>query len=89
MTFDENSVLVSEKLAERQHWSVGDTITVQNKDGKQASLVISDIFENYVGHYIYLSQSTYAAAFGRGRPQPAVVQAARRLGGGRCRVACR
>ena len=64
VTFDENSVLVSEKLAERQHWSVGDTITVQNKDGKQASLVISDIFENYVGHYIYLSQSTYAAAFG-------------------------
>ena len=62
--FDENSVLVSEKLAERQHWSVGDTITVQNKDGKEASLVISDIFENYVGHYIYLSQGTYAASFG-------------------------
>ena len=64
VVFGENSVLVSEKLAERQHWSVGDTITVQNKDGKEASLVISDIFENYVGHYIYLSQSTYSAAFG-------------------------
>ncbi|MEG0804622.1 MAG: FtsX-like permease family protein, partial [Pygmaiobacter sp.] len=64
VVFDDNAVIISEKLAERQSLAVGDTITVINKDQKEASFVITDICENYVQHYVFLSQKAYANAFG-------------------------
>ena len=64
VTFDENSVIISEKLAERQHLNVGDTITVQNQDEVEASFTVTDICENYVYHYLYLPAAAYEAAFG-------------------------
>ena len=64
VVFDDNAVIVNEKIAERQGWSVGDTITVRNKDDKEALLTITDICENYVQHYVFVSQQTYAEAFG-------------------------
>ena len=65
VTFDEDAVVVTEKLCERQGWKVGDTITLEDGDGNQAQLTITDICENYVYHYIYLSPKTYEAAFGK------------------------
>ena len=64
VTFDENSVIITEKLAERHHLKVGDTITVENQAETKASFTITDICENYVYHYLYLSQSAYEKAFG-------------------------
>ena len=58
-------MVVTEKLCERQGWKVGDTITLEDGDGNQAQLTITDICENYVYHYIYLSPKTYEAAFGK------------------------
>ena len=65
VTFDQSSVIVTEKLCERQGWKVGDTITLENADGEQAQLTITDICENYVYHYIYISPQTYQDAFGQ------------------------
>ena len=65
VTFDEDAVVVTEKLCERQGWQVGDTITLEDADGNQATLTITDICENYVYHYVYLSPKTYEAAFGK------------------------
>ena len=62
--FDENAVVITEKLAERQHLSIGDTITVENKNNVRASFTITDICENYTYHYLFLSQASYEAAFG-------------------------
>lgn len=64
VTFSEGSVIVTEKLAERHHLRVGDTITLKNHNEKEASLTITDICENYVHHYVYLSPTTYEEAFG-------------------------
>lgn len=64
VVFDDNAVIISEKLAERQGLAVGDTITVQNKDEVCASFVITDICENYIQHYLFISQSAYETAFG-------------------------
>lgn len=63
--YDENAVVVTEKLAERQHLKVGDTITVKNQDEKTASFPITEICENYVSHYLYLSPAAYEEAFGQ------------------------
>ena len=59
----EDSVIITEKLAERHHLQVGDTITLQNHDEAEASLTITDICENYVHHYVYLSPAAYEEAF--------------------------
>ena len=65
VTFDEDSVVVTEKICERQGWKVGDTITLQDEDGNEAKLTITDICENYIYHYVYISPKTYQEAFGK------------------------
>ena len=73
VTFDEDAVIITEKLSERQNLRVGDTITLENGDGVQASLTITDICENYVYHYVYLSPNTYEKAFGSAPANNAVL----------------
>ncbi|MGI6256298.1 MAG: FtsX-like permease family protein [Acutalibacter sp.] len=65
VTFDEDAVVVTEKLCERQGWKVGDTITLKDSDGVEAQLTITDICENYIYHYVYISPKTYQSAFGK------------------------
>ena len=63
--FEEGSVIITEKLAERQNLDVGDVITVENADGETASFTITGVCENYVYHYIYMSEDVYRDAFGK------------------------
>ena len=65
VTFDEDSVVVTEKICERQGWKVGDTITLQDEDGNEAKLTITAICENYIYHYVYISPKTYQESFGK------------------------
>ncbi len=65
VTFGEDSVIITEKLAERQHLKVGDSITLKNQDDKEAAFTITDICENYAMHYLYLSPAAYEKAFGQ------------------------
>ncbi len=62
--FNNDSVILAEKLADSLNLKAGDTITLENDDGKFAELVITDLCENYVGSYIYLTQSSYADYIG-------------------------
>lgn len=62
--FEEGSVVISEKLAERHDLSVGDSITVENADGDEASFTITGVCENYIYHYLYMSEDVYRDAFG-------------------------
>lgn len=63
VTFGEDAVIITEKLSERHGLKVGDTITVRNKDEKEAAFTITDICENYVSHYLYLPKAAYEKAF--------------------------
>ena len=63
--FEEGSVVISEKLAERHDLSVGDAITVENADGDEASFTITGVCENYIYHYLYMSEDVYRDAFGQ------------------------
>ena len=54
--FEKDTVLLTEKAAERLGVAVGDTITVQrNDDHRQAEFTVGGVVENYVQNYIYLS----------------------------------
>ena len=58
----EDGVVIDEKLSELLDVSVGDTITLEGD--KRVEVVVSDITENYVNHYIYLTDQMYTQLFG-------------------------
>lgn len=61
----DTGVIITKKLAELLNIQVGSTITLQNDDeGRKASVTVTGIAENYVGHYAYMSENSYKAAFG-------------------------
>jgi putative ABC transport system permease protein len=67
---DEDSVLVSEKLASELGLSVGDAIGIYDQDdignaaGEPHALTIAGIFENYLSYYVIAGQNAYTSAFG-------------------------
>ncbi|MGI6261910.1 MAG: FtsX-like permease family protein [Acutalibacteraceae bacterium] len=62
--FGTNSVVVTEKLANRLGLSVGSSITLKNDDGGEASFTVTGITENYINHYIYISRELYEEKLG-------------------------
>lgn len=62
--FNEDTVLLTEKLAERLGVNAGDTITVQRNDNNaKAEFTIGGIVENYVQNYVYLSPELYEKGY--------------------------
>lgn len=59
---DGSGVVIDEKLAELLEVSVGDTITLEGD--KRVEAVVTDITENYVYHYVYLTRDLYTQLFG-------------------------
>lgn len=60
----DDGIVVTEKFAERLKLSTGDSVTVENTDGKKATFPITGIAENYVENYIYLTPENYERAYG-------------------------
>ena len=58
-------VALAEKTAKMLGVSVGDTIQIQeNEDETPVSVTVTEIVENYVQHYAFLSPETYRELFG-------------------------
>ncbi len=62
--FGADAVVVTEKLARQLDISPGDSITVKNGSGKEMTLRVTGVTENYVYHYVYVSPSLYAGLMG-------------------------
>lgn len=63
-TLTTDGVVISEKLANLLHLSVGDTL--QLEEAKEA-VTITGITENYAYHYIYMTQAQYQTVYDTGR----------------------
>jgi len=61
MRLPENGVLIDIKLSELLKLNVGDSFTIDS-DGMHEA-VVAGIYENYVGHFIYLTPDAYAEIF--------------------------
>ena len=59
----ENEVCISDKLAQLLGVQEGDTITISDSDENEIQIKISNIVENYVSHYIYMTKETYEAFY--------------------------
>ncbi len=57
IAFDDSSVILTEKTAEKLGLSVGDSFEVETTDGGRGSLTLTGITENYMFTRLYLSQA--------------------------------
>ena len=60
-----NEVALSDKLAELLGVKEGDTVTLKDSDENEIKMKISNIAENYISHYIYMSKETYESLYGK------------------------
>lgn len=61
---EKNSVILTEKAAQLLDVEKGDKIVLEDKDEKQVELQVTDICENYMEHYLYISPETYREIYG-------------------------
>lgn len=62
---NDNEICLTDKAAELLGVKVGDTITLQDSDGNEKEVTISNIVENYVYHYVYMSKDLYESLYGK------------------------
>ena len=51
----------------------GDNMTIQTMELEQAEVAISNVVQNYLGNYVYMTQATYEEHFGEYKPNGALV----------------
>lgn len=61
---DKGAVL-TEKMAKELGVSAGDTVTIKEENEKERTVKISQICENYMSHYLYMTPAVYKAAYGK------------------------
>lgn len=64
VTLGDDGVIITEKFAQKTNTEVGDNITIIASDGKEVSVPVSGIVENYTFHYVYMSPAFYEETFG-------------------------
>jgi len=59
----DKGLVVTEKLAKELKIGVGDSIELDNGDGARKKVEVTDIAENYIFHYAYMSRDYYQEIF--------------------------
>ncbi|KXT78593.1 FtsX-like permease family protein [Streptococcus sp. DD13] len=65
LNLSNKGIILSEKMADLAGVKVGDSLTVQNSEGKDIRLKVAGITEMYMGHFIFMNETTYEQAFGK------------------------
>ena len=60
---DNSGVVITEKLSQLLDIKKGDTITLENADGDRREVQVTNITENYIMHYIYMTPELYNEIF--------------------------
>ena len=64
----DGEAIVNRKLANDLSLAVGDTLELRSGDTTAMTLRVSGICDNYIYNYVYITQATYAQAFGTAAP---------------------
>ena len=59
INLQENEICLTDKVAQLLEVKEGDTITLRDADENEVQIKISNVVENYVSHYVYMSKQTY------------------------------
>ena len=63
-TLEEGGVIISEKMGKVLGIGKGDTLTIRIEEGREKELLVQEVTENYVYHYVYMLAGTYEEVFG-------------------------
>ena len=63
INLNDDGVVLTEKLAEQLGVSVGDSVEIKNIEGIAKQIPVIGITENYVFHYVYMTQKCYENNF--------------------------
>lgn len=61
---DDESIILTQKAAKLLSVKEGDKIKLENADNLQVDVKVGKIIENYVSHYVYMSESLYKDLYG-------------------------
>ena len=61
----DSTVVISEKLASTLSLRVGGTFRLRDSSGREVTVKVGGIAENYVYHYVYMTPGLYRQLFGR------------------------
>ncbi len=61
---EEGKIAITDKVAELLEVKKGDSIILKDAEGKENSVIISDIVENYIYHYVYMPKNLYEELYG-------------------------
>ena len=70
---DDGEVMVTQNASILLELNAGDHAIVQTMELEQAEINITDVVENYLGNYIYMTQATYEECFGEYEANSALV----------------
>lgn len=70
---EQDSVVITEKIASLLGIKVGDTITIKNTDDIEKDVKVGAITENYIYHYIYMSSDMYNNLYGQNSYKPNMI----------------
>lgn len=65
ISFDEDSLVLTEKMADNLDVRPGDKVTFRLNSGREGSAVVTDVAENYVASTVYMSPQIYQDIFSR------------------------
>lgn len=60
----DDGAIISEKTAKLLNAKVGDTISIKDENEGNKEIVIQNICENYMGHYLYITPKYYEKVYG-------------------------
>lgn len=63
LKINNNGVIITEKFAINNNIKVGDTITIESKNGIKAQVKVEAISKMYFQHYMYMSEDLYKQLF--------------------------
>ena len=63
ISFNDSSIVITEKMSEVLGLASGDIFTLENSDEVTAEFTVTDVTENYLGNYVYMNKDDYISAF--------------------------
>lgn len=63
LALNSEGVIISEKLSELYDLKVGSTLTLKQATGQEALVKVTGIMENYLLHYVFMTDTFYAQIF--------------------------
>lgn len=72
-TLSDDTVFLTEQIAEQLGVTTGDTVTLRRENGTKADIEVGAVVHNYLSHYAFLSSDGFRSAYGETAQDNALV----------------